>query len=242
MQQGYDQQQVLGHQQSYGRQNYAQMLPAGWVTGLDEANGHTYYYHEPTGRSQWEPPQIETRPHGAAPVAWRLSGTAGVTGFIDRHSHFEQDDYALPYKLRSGDEQVLSRFHMVEQKLTVSRKQAIVQVHGDGSAALTSLGRGPTLWRTLGGPWVALQAGDGLFVSNGDEVSLDCNDPDAAVFTCEDANAMQQVGYPQQQGGQPPLLPHPWEQLVDESGAAYFFNAETGEMSWDAIGKGYTGG
>jgi hypothetical protein len=28
----------------------------GWVTGIDEASGMTYYYNERTGESQWEPP------------------------------------------------------------------------------------------------------------------------------------------------------------------------------------------
>ena len=32
-------------------------LPAGWITLLDQASGHTYYYNEMTGESQWEAPQ-----------------------------------------------------------------------------------------------------------------------------------------------------------------------------------------
>ena len=35
----------------------AQLAP-GWVTGVDEATSATYYYHEQTGVSQWEPPQF----------------------------------------------------------------------------------------------------------------------------------------------------------------------------------------
>ena len=31
-------------------------LPPGWVSGVDQASGQTYYYNEQTGQSQWEPP------------------------------------------------------------------------------------------------------------------------------------------------------------------------------------------
>eukprot|EP00297_Palpitomonas_bilix_P004000 CAMPEP_0113912798 /NCGR_PEP_ID=MMETSP0780_2-20120614/29149_1 /TAXON_ID=652834 /ORGANISM="Palpitomonas bilix" /LENGTH=741 /DNA_ID=CAMNT_0000909841 /DNA_START=89 /DNA_END=2314 /DNA_ORIENTATION=+ /assembly_acc=CAM_ASM_000599 len=32
------------------------VLPLGWSSGVDEATGNTYYYHEETGKSQWERP------------------------------------------------------------------------------------------------------------------------------------------------------------------------------------------
>jgi len=236
----------LGYSEHAGldQHGHALVLPIGWAAGVDWASGATYYYHEQTGHSQWEPPA--TQQGSGAQVVWRLAGSPGVTGFVDKGSHFQQDDYALPYKLRHGDEQVLSRFHMVDQKLTVSRKQAIVQVHADGSAALTSLGRGPTLWRALGMAWVALQAGDSLGLTDGDQVSLDCNDPEAAFFTCQEESARQRGGHAQQGGyaqqGGHPQIPEPWEQLVDQSGAVYYSHSQTGESSWDAVGKGYTGG
>jgi hypothetical protein len=46
-----------GAQQSYAQPGYVQDLPAGWTTGVDESSGATYYYHEQTGQSQWDPPQ-----------------------------------------------------------------------------------------------------------------------------------------------------------------------------------------
>lgn len=228
-------------------------LPPGWAMGLDEVGG-PYYYCARTGQSQWEPPSAAVAPQVfGADCLWRVEGGAGVTGFIDKGSHFVQDEFALPYLLRCGDEQVLSRFHMIEKKLTVSRVQAAVRVHHDGTATLTSCGRGPTLWRTISGPWVALQAGDWLTLTHGDQVSLDCNAPASAVFTCQDQMAQQLGGHRQHEESyghghtlqgqeQPQELPYPWEQLVDGSGAVYYSNPLTGESSWDAIGKGYTGG
>ena len=58
-----------------------------------------------------------------------------------------------PPPRRRHDVQVLSRFHMLKQKLTVSRKQCLVSCLADGSAKLTSVGRGATLWRERDGPW-----------------------------------------------------------------------------------------
>ena len=105
-----------------------------WTTGVDETSGATYYYNEQTGESQWESPQQEN--HGAAEVVWRVAGLRGVDA---------------GHTLRSGDERVLSRWNMLNQKLTVSRKQGVVRCLADGTATLTSEGRGPTLWREHGG-------------------------------------------------------------------------------------------
>ena len=112
---------------------------------------------------------------------------------------------------------------MLTQKLTVSRVQAIVQIH-DGTATLSSCGRGSTLWRGRGLPWVALNKGDQVPLTDGDQVSLDCNDAEAAVYTCEEQGAMQQDIYAQ--------LPYPWEQLADQEGNVYYSNTQTGESQW----------
>ncbi len=49
----------------------------------------------------------------------------------------------------------------------------------------------------------------------GDQVSLDCNDPEGAVFTCVATNRATQQQAPLQQAA--PQLPYPWEQLVDQN-------------------------
>ena len=92
---------------------------------------------------------------------------------------------ALPHTLRSGEELVLSRWHMQRPKLTVSREQCKVMVAADGTADLVSCGKGPTLLRQSGAPWYAVSRSDTCPLAHGDQISLDCNDPEAAVFTCE---------------------------------------------------------
>ena len=41
------------------------LLPAGWVSELDQASGQAYYTNQQTGQSQWEPP-----PAWESPPAW----------------------------------------------------------------------------------------------------------------------------------------------------------------------------
>ena len=91
--------------------------------------------------------------------------------------------------LRNGEEQVLSRWNMEKQKLTVSREQCKLTVSDDGIATLKSTGRSPTMWRSKHasefprGPWNALFKDKRHVLADGDQVSLDCHDPDDAVFT-----------------------------------------------------------
>ena len=41
---------------SVGKANGKIALPAGWAKAVDESSGNTYYWHEATGATQWEPP------------------------------------------------------------------------------------------------------------------------------------------------------------------------------------------
>ena len=100
---------------------------------------------------------------------------------------------ALPHTLRSGETLVLSRFHMQRPKLTVSREQCKVMVAADGTADLVSCGKGPTLLRQSGSPWYAVSRSDTCPLADGDQISLDCNDPEAAVFTCRQVCCHERV-------------------------------------------------
>ena len=61
-----------------------------------------------------------------------------------------------------------------------------MKVLADGTATLTSRGRGPTLWREFcGAAWYELQADEKQVLAHGHQLSLDSNDPEGAVFTCE---------------------------------------------------------
>ena len=200
----------------------------GWTATLDQASGQTYYYNEQTGQSQWEPPPQAAwqHPAGTNQVLWRLAGSTGIINRKDRR-----------YNLRRHDVQVLSRYNMFKQKLTVSRKQCLVSCLADGTATLTSIGRGPTLWRERGGPWCSVQKGERLTLTDGDGIALDCNNPEGAAFECLAKRAVQQGqgGYPQGSSSyaQQRQLPYPWEQLTDQSGQAYYSNPQTGESQWD---------
>ena len=155
-----------------------------------------------------------------------MAGSPGIINRMDRR-----------FNLRKHDVQVLSRYNMLKQKLTVSRKQCLVSCLADGTATLTSVGRGPTLWRERNGPWCSVQRGEHLTLTDGDCVALDCNNPEGAVFECQEKRATQgQGGYRQDsyaQQPQQPQLPHPWEQLADQNGQVYYTNSQTGESQWE---------
>jgi len=171
-----------------------QALAAGWEAQVDEASGHTYYLNDQTGESQWEPPQSSIIVTAAQ--QWRIDGVCGVAGFsgvegfaasnkyyTSRMTTAQKEDACrlehgrtgrpcqLPYRVRSGEERVLSRYNMVEQKSSVSKKQCMVRCAADGTGILASEGESPTLWRTAGGAWSALFQGQEQVLSEGDQVS-----------------------------------------------------------------------
>ena len=207
----------------------------GWTPVTDQESGQTYYYNERTGQSQWEPPEAAWQhPHGTNQVLWRVAGSSGS------HSR---------YNLRKHDVQVLSRYNMLKQRLTVSRKQCLVSCLADGTATLSSIGRAPTLWRERDGPWCSVGKGEKLTLTDGDCIALDCNNPEGATFECQQKGpgpgSYQQGGYAQQgeqQGQQQGQLPYPWEQLADQNGQVYYSNPQTGESQWDPpqqVGESY---
>ena len=137
----------------------------------------------------------------------------------------------------------------------MSRIQAIVKGLHEG-ALLSSEGRGPTLWRMPGGAWNALYRGETRLLNDGDHISLDCNEPEAAVFMClreggyhhqmQSQQKDQQYGYAQQQQGgydqqggyqqqqSQAQLPYGWERLMDpSSGQVYYSNLQTGQTQWE---------
>ena len=174
----------------------AQLAP-GWVSRVDQQTGETYYLNSQTGQSQWEQPQRTT-----ATVQWRIdcffgvAGFSGVAGFAANNKYGDREfrlettregrPCQLPYIVGAGEERVLSRWNMLEQSLYVSRKQCVVRCAADGTATLTSEGKAPTLWRAASGPangpWNALYKGEEHVLADGDQVSIDCKDPEAAVF------------------------------------------------------------
>lgn len=164
------------------RNLFAQLAP-GWVTGIDEASGMTYYYNEQTGQSQWEPPEAGTAQQGYDQQDYALQqqqwqpSLGGSGRFLLRlvpvtgaRSPIRRGGKA---NLAGGDEQIIGRFDMVDQDVYVSRKQCILQVAADGTATLTSLGKPPTLVRGRdGGPWYGLRKDETHVLSDGAEICL----------------------------------------------------------------------
>lgn len=103
------------------------------------------------------------------------------------------------------DEQVLGCWNLVYQS-DVDRVQCMLRVRPEGHLTLIGCGtKGPTLWRNRGGQWNALYKGQETQVFDGDQVSLDYNNPESAIFECYEESVAQAYqggyGYGQQQGG-----------------------------------------
>ena len=102
----------------------------------------------------------------------------------------------LPYGLGVGQVKVLSRFNMVTPKDTVGKGQCTITCAPDGAAILASAGDSPTLVRAPGGQWEAIYQDQQHYLSEGDQISLDQHDPDAAVFAVGVGSAAaQQSGF-----------------------------------------------
>lgn len=187
------------YQQDYAPQGYADLpaaarydmndLPAGWATGFDQATGTTYYYCEQTGQCQAEPPHASAASQqqggyplqGQVPQAQLTWHVTSATGWTPR--------FGGKYKLKVGEEEILGRYDMGEFKPTrpwVSREQCVVHVKDDGGAILVSRGKPPTGWRAHhGAQWQWLTKHETHALADGEQVSLDYQDPEGTVFTCQ---------------------------------------------------------
>jgi len=160
-----------------------------------------------------------------------LHGTQGVTGHDNHIYGRDKSNYMyLPYVVRVGDEHVLGRMNMMFPSSFVSRVQCIVQVGPDGTPYLYSCGKPATGFRqSPDAPWEALQKGKSTVLASGGQISLDYQNPDGAIFTCQIDGLGGAYGQQVQQ-----QLPYPWEQQVDpSSGQTYYYNPQTGQSQWE---------
>lgn len=250
-------------------------VATGWVTGVDQASGATYYFNEHTGESQWEPPAATTTPHQGygTQLSWILAPSETVLN---------------EYHISPGDVVELGRADMVKPNPYVSRAQCIVHVAPDGTATVESVGKSQTYIFTESekappGEMIdhtvvfgqekahvlrteVLRTGQKHVLQDRDQIVF--RQAKFTVYALQPGyeqqfvaqqggyqlGGMQQNGFEHggmqqqgvewgsvQQGGpqhhdnyaQQQQLPYPWEQLVDQNGAAYYHNPQTGESSWD---------
>ena len=175
-------------------------------------------------QQQGFPPQQQQQQQGyGAQVRWHLTPAAGVLSGST---------------LCNGEEMVLGRFDMAEQKLTVSRAQCIVRVAPDGTAVVESLGKRPTGLRRHGNaPWYGISQGYHTLV-DGEQIALDMDSgesfgwqghPYTAIFTAVREGGDMGMEYEQGRS----QLPYPWVQLADPNGRIYYSNQQTGVSTWD---------
>lgn len=172
----------------------------------------------------------------AQQVQWRIDAYYGVKAMAQERFPALPKCWYLPYTVRNGEDQVLSRWNMIYESDFVSRMQCMVKVLPDGTPTLVGCGKNPSLFRSQGGQWNYLQKGQTQILQSGDQVSLDYNNPESAVFTCtqEQPDQYGQQGQYQQGQQQGQGLPPGWISGVDpSSGAQYYYNEQTGVSQWE---------
>ena len=125
------------------------------------------------------------------------------------------------FNLEPGRVQQIGKNEINGQAQNVQTDQVVVQVAEDGSCCYVwAQGTQPTGWRTRPDePWNWMQPGESMALQSGWKISLDCNNPESAVYKFEKAGRFaeqggaelagvgagagygQQGGYGQQQGG-----------------------------------------
>jgi hypothetical protein len=183
----------------------AQQLPPGWISGVDQQSGQTYYYNEQTGQSQWEPPQGMggqpdqhprwTAYYGAAqpnPAVWYIFPRDGASGML-------QNDYTVS----PGQQQSLGCYDLLDRsnpsatlradQQVIAPEQCVVQLAPDGSCAtLYALGQSPTGYRSgPHEPWNWLQPGQSTTMYHQWKVTMDYNYPEQAVYKLASGQSLE---------------------------------------------------
>jgi len=164
-------------------------------------------------------------------MIWHVFPRDGASGSI-------KTDYFVD----RGQSQALGRYDFVEyegQKMHVAPDQCVVVAAEDGSCIYVyAQGQQPTGWRTSPyEPWTWMAPGESVALENGHKVSLDCQDPEGAVFKFERSGWAEEYGgqgsgqLGRQGSGQ---LPFGWVADVDQaSGQTFYYNQQTGQSQWD---------
>jgi hypothetical protein len=105
------------------------------------------------------------------------------------------------YNIEPGQHQALGSAD-INGPSTVDPQQCVIQVAEDGSCCYAwAQGTQPTLWRTRPDePWNWMQPGESVVLQSGWKISLDCNNPETAVFKFEKAGRFAENGPPGFQG------------------------------------------
>jgi len=192
--------------------------------------GQQQGYGQPQQQAYGQQQGFGAQPGYGQPVLARIRPTNGI--YADSE-----------YVVRQGDQQYLGRRNTWSDKLTISREQCIVQVGQDGSVQLVAVGRPQTGLRNAGGMWQGLGGQyqqEARQLQNGDQICLDSNAPEMAVYTVEimadDGSVQAQQGdyYGASGYASPQGLPYGWTTAVDPaSGQTYYCNQNTGQCQWE---------
>ena len=183
---GYGQQQQGGYpQQSYPPQNYPQQSYPGQQQGQQQ-QGY------PGQQQQGYPGQQQ-------------QGGGGQPGFGSQGAWNVIFPNGAQSTVRYGSQLTLGRYDLPMQNPFVSREQCVVVMGADGAATVTSRGKKPTGVRPrYGGPWKWLYERQEHVLSEGDQIAVDQQNPEGAIFSCTTGSGAGMGGPPGMGGMQQP--------------------------------------
>ena len=189
--------------QQQGQGGYGQPQQGGF--GQPQQGGFGQQQQGGYGQQQGGYPQQSYPPQNYPQQSYpgqQQGGYGGQSGFGAQGSWQVIYPNGQLSEVRYGSQLTLGRYDMPMQNPYVSRQQCVVMMGADGAATVTSRGKPPTGWRPrYGGPWNWLQAQQQHVLSDGDQITLDYQNPEGCVFTCTTGSGMGGMGGPPGMGG-----------------------------------------
>jgi hypothetical protein len=188
----------------------------------------------------------------AVSMYWRVFPRDGMDNTWSERTSFRAG-LKNEYKVEPGRQQALGCYDMTYSisGVIIDPAQCIVQLADDGGCIYAyAQGVQPTGWRTRPDePWNWMMPGESVVLQSGNKVSLDCTNPENAVYKFEKAGRFLNEAYLESQGpfnvvtSAPPLIEQPgnliqlppgWVAGIDQaSGQQYYYNDQTGQSQWD---------
>ncbi|KAL7561967.1 hypothetical protein ACA910_022522 [Epithemia clementina (nom. ined.)] len=181
----------VNEEQGEREERTSEVLSAGWVAATDPASGRTYYFHEDSGETSWDPP-LQARP------------------LEDEHTNIVVGKDALE------NDRSLASFASRPTGDTDESKAVVDAEDGDAKAKELS--------------------GNGIFENTESEEVV--QQPEEDRVTEHDANlhitSEAKADEENREDRTSKVLPVGWVAATDPaSGRTYYFNADSGETSWD---------
>lgn len=201
-----------------------------------------YGARNPTGPFAGNPVRVQWRIDAASESVGAVPAHVSKLSSSGRGSIFlNKRYYEMPYYVVNTEEHKLSSANLYYDAPMIEQVQCKIKTRSNGDTGLLGIGGiSPTLVRSVRdgqwGEWDLVYKGQNRWLFSGDQISLDYNNPEAALFQLtEEVHGMTWEQW-WQMGGMTGGMQDGgvWEAQVDPtSGQTYYLNSQTGEYQWE---------